>query len=139
MTLNIIELTQTWQRLHHLAHDAISPVTDETSYDRALVVLSDLLGQVGEDPAHPLSDLVEGLVQRVVAYQETAGHVPPAAADMELRLLMKERDLTQQALAEATGIGQAQISKLAAGKRAFSAEHARRLGTFFGVNPGAFL
>lgn len=139
MTLNITELTQTWQHLHRLAPDAINPITDEDSHDRALVVLSDLLEQVGEDPAHPLSDLVEGLVGRVMAYQNAAEHVPPAFPEMELRLLMKERGLTQQALAAATGLHQAQISKLASGKRTFSAEHARRLGTYFGVNPAVFL
>lgn len=139
MTLNITELTQTWQRLHSLAPDAISPITDEDSYDRALAVLSELLQQVGEEPEHPLSDLVEGLVGRVTAYQNAAEHVPPASPEMELRLLMKEKGLTQQALAAATGLHQAQISKLASGKRTFSAEHARRLGTYFGVNPAAFL
>jgi len=42
-------------------------------------------------------------------------------------------------LAAVTGIDQSQISNLASGKRAFRAEHARRLGAFFSVPPGRFL
>lgn len=67
-------------------------------------MLDALLAEFRENSAHPLADLVESLIQRVMAYQDRAGHVPSAAADMELRLLMNERHVTQSALAEATGI-----------------------------------
>ena len=63
----------------------------EAQYARSLVAPDTLLAEVGENTAHPLADLVEGLIQRVTDYQDTAGHVLPAAADMELRLLMSER------------------------------------------------
>lgn len=71
--------------------DTIAPIDTEAQYDRALAALDTLLAEVGENTAHPLADLVEGLIQRVTDYQDTAGHVLPAAADMELRLLMSER------------------------------------------------
>ena len=58
---------------------------------------------------------------------------------MELCPFMSERHVTQSALAEATGIAQAQISRLMNGKRAFTAEHARRLARFFQVGPEVFL
>ncbi|WP_261665525.1 type II toxin-antitoxin system HigA family antitoxin [Deinococcus sp. Marseille-Q6407] len=139
MTLDISELTVTWQRLHVLAHDAIAPITDEESYDRAIMALDALLKEVGEDETHPLADLVEGLIHRVTAYQEAAQHVPPAAPEMQLRLLIQERGVTQQALSEATGIPQGNISNLIHGKRSFTVAHARTLGDYFGVNPGVFL
>ena len=47
--------------------------------------------------------------------------------------------MTQSALAEATDIAQAQISRLTNGKRAFTAGHARRLGRYFQVGPEVFL
>lgn len=139
MTLNIPELTAVWQRLHNLAHEAIAPIVTENDYERALAALDDLLAQVGEDNQHPLGDLVEGLVGRVVAYQEAAQHIPPAAPDMELRLLIKENRITQQQLAAATGIGQGQISKLANGKRAFTTNHIRALSAHFEVSADRFL
>ena len=139
MTLNLDDLTATWQHLHALAHDAIVPITDEGGYDRALAMLDALLKKVGEDESHPLADLIEGLIGRVTAYQDVAQHVPPAPADMALRLLIKERGLTQQQVAEGTGIPQGNLSKLAGGKRAFTADHARRLAGFFRVNPALFL
>ena len=70
--------------------DTIAPIDTEAQYDRAFAALDTLLAEVGENTAHPLADLVEGLIQRVTDYQDTAGHVLPAA-DMELRLLMSER------------------------------------------------
>lgn len=137
--IDVSALTAAWQQVHALAHDAVAPIEDEAQYDRALVVLGALLAEVGEDGDHPLADLVEGLIGRVTAYQAAAGHVPPAAPDMELRLLVKERGLTQQELAAATGIDQGQISRLMTGRRTFTAEHVRRLSSFFGVQAGTFL
>jgi len=51
-----------------------------------------------ENGEHPLVDLVEGLIQRVTTYEDRAGHVPPAAPDLELRLLMQERGVTSRRL-----------------------------------------
>lgn len=139
MTLNISEVTAAWQHLNMVAHDAIAPLRDEASYQRALSALDVLLKEVGEDEQHPLGDLAEGLMHRVMAYEAEHHPIPPAAPDMELRLLMNERSVTQVALAKATGIPQGNISKLASGKRAFTADHARKLGAYFKVNPGVFL
>ncbi|MFC6593167.1 type II toxin-antitoxin system HigA family antitoxin [Deinococcus lacus] len=139
MTLNISDVTAAWQRLDQVAHDAVAPLRDQESYGRGLQALDTLLRAVGENESHPLADLAEGLMQRVMAYEAQHHPLPPAAPDMELRLLMKERGVTQQAVAEATGIPQGNLSKLANGKRAFTASHARKLGAYFGVNPSVFL
>lgn len=139
MTLNIPELTAAWTRLDALAPGALAPITSEEAYSRALETLEALLAEVGEDAAHPLGALLRGLIERVTAYQDVAGHVPPAAPDLELRLLMRERGLTQVELARETGIDQAQISRLASGKRAFTVEHILALSRAFGVSPSVFL
>jgi len=136
---NFSELSSTFQHLQGLAPEAFTPIGSEADLIRATAFLQTLDREIEDVADHPLLPLAETLMQRIMAYEAEHFPIPPAAADMELRLLMKERGVTQQGLAEATGIDQAQISKLASGKRAFSAEHARRLGAFFGVNPGSFL
>ena len=136
---NFPELSQTFQQLQGLAPEAFTPIASEADLISATAFLQSLDREIGDTLNHPLAPLAETLMQRIMAYEAEHHPIAPAAPDMELRLLMKERGVTQQALAAATGIDQAQISKLAAGKRAFSAEHARRLGAFFGVKPGAFL
>jgi len=137
--IDLSQLTVAWKQVHALAHDAIAPIDSETQYELALIALDTLLAAVGEDGEHPLADLVEGLIGRVTAYQDRAEHVPPASADMALRLLMKEQGVTQQTLAEATGIDQGQISRLMNGKRPFTADHVRQLAQYFRVEPGVFL
>lgn len=136
---NFSELSSTFVQLQGLAPEAFAPITSEADLNRATAFLMSLDREIGETVGHPLAPLAETLMGRIMAYEAEHYPIPPAAPDMELRLLLKERGVTQQALAAATGIDQAQISKLAAGKRPFSAEHARRLGAFFGVKPGTFL
>lgn len=67
------------------------PNGSEAHYDRVLLAFDTLLTEDGE---HPLVDLVERLIQRVTTYEDRAGHVPPAAPDLELRLIVQERSLT---------------------------------------------
>lgn len=136
---NYIELAQTWKHLQNLAPEAFLPITDEESLIKATATLKALDQEMGEDAEHPLRSLSDQLMGRIMAFEAEQFPIPPAAPDMELRLLLKEHNITQQQLAEATGIHQAQISKLASGKRAFTASHARKLAAYFGVSPAAFL
>ncbi len=136
---NFSELSSSFRDLHGLAMEAFMPIASEDDLISATAFLQSLDREIGDTADHLLAPLAETLMQRIMAYEAEHFPIPPAAPDMELRLLMKERSITQQALAAATGIDQAQISKLASGKRAFSAKHARRLGAFFGLNPTAFL
>lgn len=136
---NFSELSSTFQQLQALAPEAFLPIASEADLEGATAFLQSLDREIGDTALHPLALLADTLMGRIMAYEAEHYPIPPAAPDMELRLLIKERGVTQQQLAAATGIHQAQISKLAGGKRAFTAEHARALGTFFGVSPAAFL
>lgn len=137
--LKLSELAVTWHHLETLAPEVVQPITTEEDYDRVLALLRQVMLEIGQTENHPLESLAASLTTRAVAWQDAAGHLPPASPDMELRLLMKERGVTQQQLAAATGIDQAQISKLASGKRPFTTAHIRALSTYFGVNPTVFL
>lgn len=136
---NFSELSSTFQHLQALAPEAFMPITGEAGLISATAFLKSLDQEIGDTVDHPLAELANTLMERVMAYEAEHYPLPPAAPDMELRLLMKGRGVTQQQVAAATGIDQAQISKLASGKRTFTAEHARALGAFFGVSPAAFL
>lgn len=136
---NYSELTQAWQALSGLAPALFIPITDDESLKaatRALENLDDEMSQSALNP-HPLTDLAQTVMHRIMSYEESLW--PTASPDMELRLLMSERELTQQQLSAATGISQSVISRLSLGKRSFTAEQAKILGLFFGVNPSIFL
>lgn len=104
MALNISDITPACERLDRAVHDAAVPLKNEASYQSALEALDFLLRDIGLDECHPLSDLTEGLLQSIMAYEAQHHPVPPAAPDMELRLLIKEYGLNKQAVAEAPDI-----------------------------------
>lgn len=136
---NFSELASTFQQLQALAPEAFMPITSEADLISATAFLKALDQEIGDTVGHPLAELAQTVMERVMAYEAEHYPIPPAAPDMELRLLMKERGVTQQQVAAATGIHQAQVSRLASGRRSFTAEHARALGGFFGVSPAVFL
>ncbi|WP_293910623.1 helix-turn-helix domain-containing protein [Deinococcus sp.] len=136
---NFSQLSSTFQQLQGLAPEAFTPIASEADLISATAFLQLLDREIGDTVSHPLAPLAETLMQRIMAYEVEHYPIPPAAPDMELRLLMKEHGVTQQGLSEATGIDQGQISKLTSGKRTFTAEHARRLGRHFKVSPSVFL
>jgi antitoxin component HigA of HigAB toxin-antitoxin module len=65
---------------------------------------------------------------------------PDTASGLDvLRHLVEENGIIQTELAKILDIGQSAVSMLLNGERPITAEHARRLGKRFGINPGAFL
>lgn len=101
--------------------------------------LEGLLDQIGDDPAHPLADLAQLLIERVTAYEQRATPVPDSSPAEMLAYLMDLRGLTQAQVAAGSGLTQPVVSQLLAGKRQVSADHARRLAAYFGVEPSVFI
>lgn len=138
---NFSEAARNFEQLNAIAPEFFIEIRSEEDLKRATDFLYTFDKEVRGDPnqpkAHPLDPLASALMHRIMAYEEAL--MPPAAPDMELRVLLEVNKLTQQQLAAATGIDQGMISKLASGKRSFTADHARKLGEYFGVNPGVFL
>lgn len=137
--LDISTLQQAWAQVEALTHDAVAPIETEAQHEQALTTLDALLVEVGEDGQHPLGNLVRLLIERVTAYEALAHPIPEATPAQMLAFYLDQRGLTQTVLAAATGIDQAQISKLLRGKRAFNADQARVLGQYFRVSPAMFL
>lgn len=136
---NYSELAQTWQHLHALAPEVFLPITDAPSLRRATDALKALDREMGEEMDHPLRSLADQLMTRIMTYEEAQTPIPDVGAAEMLAFLMDKEGLTQQALAQATGIHQATISQLLSRKRAFTADHARALAQHFGTDAGRFL
>lgn len=136
---NFPEVTRSFQELSALAPEFFMEIRNDDDLARATAFLYAFDFEVkGEEP-HPLDPLAELLMQRIVAYEAIHYPIPDAEGPDMLAFMMEQRPLTQKALAEATGIPQSTISDLVNRKRDFTADHARRLGAFFKVNPGLFL
>lgn len=137
---NFADAAKHFEQLHAAAPEFFMEIENDEDLARATAFLYTFDKETRTGAAaetHPLDPLANALMHRIMAYEEA--HFPPAAPDMELRVLLDVHGLTQQQLAAAVGIDQGMISKLASGKRKFSADHARKLGAYFGVNPGVFL
>lgn len=134
---NFEEVTRSFQELSAMAPEFFMEIRNDEDLARATAFLYAFEVR-GEEP-HPLDPLAELLTQRVTAYEAVHFPVPDADGPDMLAFMLEQRPMTQKALADATGIPQSTISDLVNRKRAFTADHARKLGTFFGVSPGIFL
>lgn len=136
---NFQELTRAVQHLHTLAPEVFAPITDDESLGRATAVLRGMDMEMGEDPAHPLRQVADQLMHKIVAYEAIHYPVPDSDGASTLKFMLEQHQVTQQQLADATGIKQETISALLSRKRKITADHARKLAGYFKVGVGAFL
>jgi HTH-type transcriptional regulator/antitoxin HigA len=136
---NYSELAQIWQHLHALAPEVFLPITDTPSLRRATDALKALDREMGEKADHPLRSLADQLMARVTSYEEAHTPIPDVDAAAMLAFLMEKDQLTQQRLAQTTGINQATISQLLSRKRPFTADHARALAQYFKTEISYFI
>ncbi|TKB61409.1 MAG: helix-turn-helix domain-containing protein, partial [Nitrospira sp.] len=109
----------------------------KTEYDRAVAVLDDILGEIGQQETHPLADLAETLALSIEAYEDAHIPMPSASGPAILRNLMEEHDLTQSDLPD---IGsQGVLSEILTGKRDLNVRQISRLAERFGVSPAVFM
>ena len=80
------------------------------------------------------------LAKLVEDYENKYDPTPDAATGLDiLRSLVEENGIKQNELTQLLGIGQSAVSMILSGERPLTAEHARRLGKRFGLNPGTFI
>jgi antitoxin component HigA of HigAB toxin-antitoxin module len=80
------------------------------------------------------------LAKLVEDYENKHDPTPDTACGLDiLGRLAEENGIRQNELAELLGIGQSAVSMILSGERPLTAEHARRLGRRFGLNPGSFI
>ena len=136
---NFPEAIRTFEHLSALAPEFFMPIENDADLHRATAFLDAFDTDVKGEAPHPLDPLADALMHRITAYEAEHFPIPDTDAASMLGFLMDQHGLTQQRLAQATGIQQTTISALLNRRRPFTADHARKLGAFFKVNPGVFL
>jgi antitoxin component HigA of HigAB toxin-antitoxin module len=82
----------------------------EKDYRKAVASLDEILDEIGQDEAHPLTDLAEALAVFIHSYEETHAKIPEATGPEVLRSLMETHGLTQSDLPEINSQGLSQKS-----------------------------
>jgi HTH-type transcriptional regulator/antitoxin HigA len=104
----------------------------------ATVILDKRFRDRFDDPGEEQYVMI--LADLLADYEEERDPAPDAATGLDvLRLLVDQHDLRQSDLAQILGIGQSAVSMILSGERPLTADHARRLGKRFGINPGTFI
>lgn len=136
---NFAEAIRTFEHLNAVAPEFFMPIKNDADLERATAFLDAFDTDVKGEAPHPLDPLADALMQRIVAYEAEHYPIPDTDGASTLKFLLGQHRLTQQQLAEATGLQQPAISALIKRRRNFTADHARKLGEYFGVNPSVFL
>ncbi|MFC1975419.1 type II toxin-antitoxin system HigA family antitoxin [Chloroflexota bacterium] len=109
----------------------------EAEYERAVVLLDELIDEVGEDETHPLASLMETLGSLIEVYE--ANHLPEPVGNplSTLREFMNDHALSVNDLPE---IGDHHVvSEILKGRRELTLPQIQLLGKRFHVSPAVFL
>ncbi|WP_192930730.1 type II toxin-antitoxin system HigA family antitoxin [Deinococcus sp. AJ005] len=138
---NFNAFVQSWQQIHSYAPGLFVEITDDETLKQATDALKALDAEMSASGIHPhpLDDLANTVMNRIVAYEAVHYPIPDIDAPDILKVFMEERHLTQQQLAKAVGISQSTISQLLGRRRAFTLEHLHKLAGYFGVKVSLFL
>ena len=115
----------------------IGPLRTEAEYHRAVAVLDEIVGEIGEQEGHSFADLAETLALAIAAYEEIHVPIHDASGPAVLRTLMDEHGLSQSNLPEVGSQGV--VSEILAGKRDLNVRQVTALAARFGVSPAVFL
>ncbi len=131
----IAEITSHFQALTAIV--PLRTIRNEQDYDKAVLVLNQLLELGSFDEQDPLADLVNTLSTLIAEYDDQ--HYPQqAVAPVEvLRFLMEQHQLPQSGLPE---IGtQGVVSEILNGKRELNVRQIRALAERFSVPASVFI
>lgn len=132
-------LFRNWKKVDDVAHDYLMPIESQKQYKAALKLLESLWDKIGEDTTSPYGSLFTLLSERIAAYearQIPLDNIQPAKV---LAYLVEARGVTQQEVADATGIQQSNLNQLMKGKRQLTTQHIKRLADYFRVEATVFL
>lgn len=112
-------------------------IKDDGEYDEVLETVRQLVVK-GDGRSEVEDKLLDLLVALVEKYEAERLEIPVAEPSEVLAFLIEDRDLRPADLAEVLG-SRGYVSDILSGRRRISADKARALGVYFGVDPGVFL
>lgn len=120
----------------------LRPIRDAVDLENAHEVMDRLA--VINKPTRDQADYLDTLVLLTETFDEEENDAAIAAADKMsglemLKYVMENTQMTQAALARILGLTEAAVSMILRGTRSITAEHARTLGKYFKLDPGAFI
>jgi HTH-type transcriptional regulator/antitoxin HigA len=138
MTLTIDPtLTKRYQELQK--RFALKPITTKRNADIATSILDVGFRDKYDDPGEEAYMTV--LADLLADYEEEqeADYLKSLTGLDVLKYMIEERELKQVDIIKILGVGQSAVSQILNGNKPITAEHARRLGKRFKLNPGTFL
>lgn len=122
---------------HWAAIRPLLTIRDEADYDRAVLVLNELIDEIGTDESHPLYDFLDTLGTVIAAYEAEHLELPLPSGSELLAYLMEEHSLRQSDLPEVASQGV--ISEILSGKRELNLRQIRALAERFQISPAVFV
>lgn len=115
----------------------LRPIHSEADLDRATGVMHKLID--AKNLTAPEQDYMQVLANLIEEYEEKVHPIQDVSVHEMLAGLMEANDVTQTALSKATGIPVSTISELLSQKRDFNVGHIKKLCSYFGLGPAAFI
>ncbi len=113
----------------------LRPIRSERDLDRATVIIHELIDRDLDPNEDDYLDVLSGLVEKYEEKHYPIGHASDSAM---LKHLIEAKDVTQRAVALATGIPVSTICEILAGKRQVSRANIGKLAKYFHVSPAVF-
>ena len=111
-------------------------VKNNKDYEKAVMVLDQLLDEVEDNENHPLSGYLEALSLMIENYESEHFPMQGGSGAEALKFFMEEHKLTQEDLPE---IGsQGVVSEVLHGKRSLNTRQIGALSKRFGISPAVF-
>lgn len=133
LNANLRQAVKVWPLLSHMV---FVPHT-EAEYERAVVLLEQLIDEVGEDEDHALASLMETVGSLIDAYEREHFSEPIGSPIGALKLLMEEHRLESNDLSE---LGDESSAKqILAGEQILTWPQVYALSTRFHVSPSVFI
>lgn len=112
-------------------------IRNEEQYQEYLALFEELFFL--ENRTQEQEDLFDTLALLIGDYEDKQYPTPDASPADVLKHLMEVRGMSQADLVKVTGLKSGRVSEIVNGKREISKELAKKLASFFEVQPGLFI
>src|SRR5258707_912779 len=115
----------------------LGAIRTEADYLSMRKLADQLVDHIGEDEHHPLSDLLDVVLELMESWEDDHADTPKASPREILQHLMEANGLKQQDLVDI--VSQGTLSNILNGKRGVSKELAKKFAERFHVGVSSFL